>query len=126
MATKARHKEISAIFLRQAEEEFEKDDLLQASEKAWGAVAHYLKAVAEVNGWDHFSHYHIRKNADRLLSIADDYGPNVDKLSTIEQLHINFYEERFTRNQVRRGIDNSLTLIGVFEDAEARLTEDAP
>ena len=126
MATTARHKEISAIFLRQAEEEFEKGDLLQASEKAWGAVAHYLKAVAEVNGWDHFSHYHIRKNAERLLSIADDYGPNVDKLSTIEQLHVNFYEENFPEYLVRRGIDNARSLTAIFEDAEARLTEDAP
>ena len=51
MATVAQHQEISERFLSHAEEEFEKGDLLQASEKAWGAVAHYVKSVAKAAGW---------------------------------------------------------------------------
>ena len=46
MSTAARHQEISDVFLEHAEDEFEKGDLLQASEKTWGAVAHYVKSVA--------------------------------------------------------------------------------
>ena len=85
-----------------------------------------MKAVAEQQGWDHFSHYHIRRNANRLLVLSDNYGANVDKMSTVEQLHVNFYEENFPEYLVRRGIDNARSLIAIFEDAEARLTEDAP
>ena len=47
MATTARHQEISDQFLSDAEVEFQRGDLLQASEKAWGAVAHYIEAVAQ-------------------------------------------------------------------------------
>ena len=50
MATTARHQEISRTFLEHAEIEFGKGDLLQASEKAWGAVAHYVKSVAKERG----------------------------------------------------------------------------
>ena len=56
MATTERHEAIRAVFLDHAEEEFEKDDMLQASEKAWGAVAHYVKSVAKANGWSDGSH----------------------------------------------------------------------
>ena len=31
-------------------------DLLQASKKAWGAVAHYLKSVAKYRGWQNRTH----------------------------------------------------------------------
>ena len=41
-----RHREISAQFLNHVEDEFRKGDLLQASEKAWDAVAHYVNSVA--------------------------------------------------------------------------------
>ena len=36
----------SAEFLAKAEDALSKDDLLQASEKAWGAAAHMVRAVA--------------------------------------------------------------------------------
>ncbi len=36
MATVEQHRDISTQFLDQAEQEFNKGDLLQASEKAWG------------------------------------------------------------------------------------------
>ena len=34
-------------------------DLLQASEKGWGAAARMVKAVAETRGWRHSSHLAI-------------------------------------------------------------------
>ena len=67
MATTTRHEEISYRFLKHANEEFEKGDMLQASEKAWGAVAHYVKPVAKANGWSDGSHRDIANNARRLL-----------------------------------------------------------
>ena len=47
---------LSRRFVRQAQEEFDKGDRLQASEKAWGAAAHAVKAVAASRGWNHNSH----------------------------------------------------------------------
>ena len=70
MATQAEienHRQVSDTLLQQAEEEFEAGDLIQASEKAWGAVAHYLKSVAKFRGWPNRTH------AD-LSDIANDLG----------------------------------------------------
>ena len=46
VVTAEQHREISAQFLDHAEDEFRKGDLLQASEKAWGAVSHHVNSVA--------------------------------------------------------------------------------
>ena len=50
MATAEQHTEISDEFLERAQEELRMGDLLQASEKAWGAVAHCVKSVASEVG----------------------------------------------------------------------------
>ncbi len=86
-------------------------DLLQASEKAWGAVARYVKAVAELNGWDHYSHSHIRRNANRLFRLADDQAALEDKFNHAERLHINFYESDLDHTDVRRYMDDARDLI---------------
>ena len=39
--------EVSRRLIRQAAEELERGDLIQASEKAWGAAAQAVKAIAE-------------------------------------------------------------------------------
>jgi hypothetical protein len=44
------HLNISYRFIEQAQDEFEKGDILQASEKAWGAAARAAKAAAEQRG----------------------------------------------------------------------------
>ncbi len=44
------HTEISRRFLRQAKQELNEGDQLQASEKTWGALAHALKAIAQSRG----------------------------------------------------------------------------
>ena len=61
----------SRRFVRQAQEEFDKGDQLQASEKAWGAAAHAVKAVAASRGWNHNSH---RLLFDIVDQMARDLG----------------------------------------------------
>ena len=125
MATTTRHEEISSRFLDQADEEFEKGDMLQASEKAWGAVAHYVKSVAKVRGWSDGSHRDIAENARKLLDRTPDPHGNRDKFSHINLLHINFYEEVFDPEDVERGIRHARVLIdamrgGGVETADTR------
>ncbi len=50
--------------LRHSDDEYAKGDLVQASEKLWGAVVALLKAVAELRGWEHYSH----RDYDVLIS----------------------------------------------------------
>ena len=115
MTTATRHREISAAFLSQAEDEFQEGQLLQASEKAWGAVAHYVKAISEDYGWNHQSHYLLRENAKRLIALTDYYNLNWQKLIVAEAMHVNFYEESLQEDDVRLGIDTARTLIDLLE-----------
>ena len=109
MATAAQHAEVSVLFLQQAE--FEVGDLHQVSEKAWGAVARYVKAVAEHNGWDHFSHSHIRRNANSMFRLVDDRPALEDKFNHAERLHINFYESDLDRSDVRQYMNDARDLV---------------
>lgn len=47
------HAETATEFLSRAHGYLADNDLLQASEKGWGAAAHMVKAVAEARGWEH-------------------------------------------------------------------------
>ena len=63
-----RYAAISQRLLRQSQEELDADDLIQASEKAWGAAAHAIKSVAEKWGWYHQGHYRLRAVVDYIVS----------------------------------------------------------
>ena len=119
MATTERHEAIRAVFLDHAEEEFEKDDMLQASEKAWGAVAHYVKSVAKANGWSDGSHRDIAVNARRLLDLTPDPEGNRKRFALINMLHVNFYEEDLDPKDVEVGIRDARLLIDAMREAEA-------
>ena len=121
MATTERHEEISDRFLDHAEAEFERGDMLQASEKAWGATAHYVKPVAKARGWPDGSHRDIWDNARRLLDLTPDPDGNRDKFALINVLHVNFYEEHLDPRDVERGIRYARALIDAMREAESRL-----
>ena len=121
MATTTRHEEISDRFLEHAGEEFEKGDMLQASEKAWGALAHYVKSVAKARGWPDGSHWDIANNARKLLDLTPDPEGNRTKLALINMLHVNFYEEDLDPEDVELGIRHAHVLIDAMREAESRL-----
>ena len=123
VATKARHQEISARFLKHAEEEFNKGDLLQASEKSWGTVVHYVKSIARQEGWPNRSHRDVGKNADRLIALTDDPIRNELLFKALESLHVNFYEDTYEDRPhiVEHGIEHAGELIGAMTAAATRL-----
>ena len=82
---------MSLELLSQAEEELGQGDLLQASEKLWGAAAHMVKAVAQHRGWEHSSHRTLYRVIDRLVEETGD--AELGELFLVAgQLHTNFYE----------------------------------
>jgi hypothetical protein len=121
MLTPERHREISAQFLEHAEAELESGDPLQASEKAWGAVAHYVKSVAKERGWPDGSHRDISDNARRLMHLTSDPDGYGRMFQAINALHVNFYEEHLHDDDVRRSIADARALISAMETAEASL-----
>ncbi len=101
-----KYTELSQRYIRQAEEEFQKGDFTQASEKAWGAAALAVKSIAAQRGWLHHRH-------DLLYAvsaqIADEMGrADLDRLfRSASSLHTNFYEDWMVDYNVRGGIDDA-------------------
>ncbi len=117
MATAMRHQDISTQLLKHAEEEFEKGDLIQASEKAWGAVAHCVKSVAKRKRWPNASHRDINKNARKLIALTPAPVEGRRMLLAINALHTNFYEENLDPEDVKQSIADALTLVGAINKA---------
>ena len=61
-------------FLRKAHEELAQGDLVQASEKGWGAAAQMVKAIAEQRGWRHNSHPRLHQIVDTLVKETVKYS----------------------------------------------------
>lgn len=109
------HIETAERFLRHAEEEFEAGDMPQASEKAWGAVAHYLKSVAKFRGWRNTSHSDLSDIALDLAQETDNPARVEELYVLMEGMHTNFYEDRLPDQLVARGIDRAGELIDRLE-----------
>ena len=101
---------LSQHFIRQAEEELQKGDHLQAAEKGWGAVAHAVKAIAEQRGWNHGSHPLLR---DVYWQIITEFGRTDLALlfDGAEKLHQNFYENHLDRDEVEHRVNTSKSLL---------------
>ncbi len=114
-----KYAELSLRLLRQAQEEFDKGDRLQASEKAWGAAAHAMKAAAARRGWNHTRHGHLFAVAGQL---SDDTGePELRTLFNVaSSMHQNFYEDWQPDGSVRDGIDKVRRLVELMEDLRGR------
>ena len=109
-----KHVDSSRRFIRQAQEEFAKGGRLQASEKAWGAAARAVKAVAEQRGWRHDSHARLLDVVSRIANAMDD--PELcDLFPMANALHQNFYEDWQTEDSVQRGIKRVHVLAGKME-----------
>lgn len=108
------HATTSRALLEQARHELAADDVLQASEKLWGAAAHTVKAVAEKRGWPHNGHRQLMEVVNRLANETGD--SDFRALFAIAQnLHINFYEVTWPREFVEDGIGAVEKLIAKME-----------
>ena len=116
-----RHLEMSQYLINKAQEELSlKNDLIQASEKAWGSVAQALKAVAAARGWNHRTHGLLSDIATQLYL---EFGrPHILTLyASAERLHDNFYEHRLEQDVVQFRIDRCQELL-----EELRLVRTSP
>ncbi len=124
MATAARHKDISARFLEHAEAELMNGDLLQASEKTWGALVHHLKSVAQEHDWRHRSHRSTSDNAEELIRLTSDPQRSRERFGLAASLHTNFYEDMYEEEMVKSGISAVRALIDDMRAAEEYLPKD--
>ena len=99
------HKVHSERLLLHAEEELAKGDRLQASEKAWGAVVHRLKDIADKRGWEYETHADgydvigrlVRETGDRQLRTS---------FRAASALHQNFYRDAESLETLAADLDD--------------------
>ena len=105
-----RYEEISRRLLEQAQEELDKGDILQASDKVWGATAHAVKAVCQRMGWNHHAHNHLRAAANYVFAEIDRDDLTL-AFGYLESLHANYYEHQWEASEIRIGINNASLVI---------------
>ena len=108
------HRRISRQFLRQAESEFAHGDRLQASEKAWGAAAHAVKAVAQQRGWQHDGHRYLFEAIDKIYCETGD-REFLGLFNSAVSLYTNFHENWQTDDFVQDGIERVEILLEKLE-----------
>ena len=101
--------------LEEAEAEFDKGDLVQASGKAWGAAEQCLEAIAKDRDWGYDTYSHLVQVADMLWEETE----NDDMLrlfSSAEALHTNYYETYRSEASVRRAMDDVKKYVAILAE----------
>jgi hypothetical protein len=113
------HARAARTFLEAADQEFAAGDVLQGSEKLWGAAAHAVMAIAQERGWRFNSHGALKDAARRLSEEYADLSIR-DRFAVAEKFHGNFYHQWMPDIQVeqdrpivREFVDQVLSLDGL-------------
>ena len=116
------HLKTSRRLIRQAGYELEKrGDRVQACDKASGAVAHGVKAVAESRCWRSDSH-NYRRRIVYLLSVEYALPELTGLQDAADQLHSNYYEDLMYEEEVGVHLEKITGLLATFTE----LLERAP
>ena len=109
-----RYADLSRHFIEKADEYLLAGDRVQASEKAWGAVAEAFKCIAEERGWNHHGH---RLLNDVAFQLSTEWKRRDVKqlFDAIEKLHINFYEDAMELDDVAASVNDANVLLRELE-----------
>ena len=88
--TAEEHEEAARIFVEQSSREFAAGDVLQGSEKLWGAAAHAVISIALRRDWPVGSHRNL-VDAIRLLAEERDDDSLKAGFSVARKFHDRFY-----------------------------------
>ena len=105
--TPQKYAALAQNFRSSAWQHLEKDDLPQASNKAWGLVAETVKDISAQHGYIIHTHRGI---AEVLGELAGNFGDTAihseinRALITARQLHVNFYEDELRDHTVIEGL----------------------
>ena len=113
-AEAVRNIRISRELLAKAWQELDSGDLLQASEKAWGAAAFALKAAAEKRRWFNDADWKLGRIAD-ILSLELDDPSITTGYSATRDAHYNYYHHEFGAWQIAARIAAAARVISNLE-----------
>ncbi len=110
-----RHMETARGFLEAADKELADGDVLQGSEKLWGAASHAVVAAAQERGWDFGKHGAMKAAVRRLAEESGD-PILVAGFAAARSLHANFYHDFMEDYDLE---DNRLLVRGFVEKVTA-------
>ena len=84
------HVQTAQDFLTKSDSYFAEGDVLQGSEKLWGAAAYSVMALAQRRGWDFGSHYHLAQAVERVAEERDGRALRAE-FGVAQKFHANFY-----------------------------------
>ena len=115
MTTRAEyHKATGRRLLEQARAEFAAGDLLQASEKGWGAAAQMVKSALDARGEPHTGHGHLWRGIELLVDETGDAELR-DLFGAAHNLHVNFYEGLLLRATVEQYLARAAAFVDRLE-----------
>ena len=116
---------MAAGFIREARQELNSDNRLQAGEKAWAAAVQYLKIIAEARGWQHISDRQLESVGKHLAAEYPEYARRFATAlaDAYHKGHENFYENRRNFREVREaveGVEEALPALEALTTEEPR------
>ena len=84
------HIQTAITFLEHSDQEFAANDILQGSEKLWGAAAHATIAITKQRDWPTGSHRNLLDAARRLSEERDDESLFL-RFQIAQEFHWRFY-----------------------------------
>lgn len=112
---------IGRRFIMQARQYLEQRDRLQAGEKAWGAIAHNLKAIGEQRGWNHGNHQQIENIGRQIVAEFQDSDLSDAISEVFHNGHKNFYENYRTIDEMRETIEAAEEALPALEALQETL-----
>ena len=107
--------ELHEKYLRDAEGLSSEGDIVQASEKYWGAVAALLGVIGEREGLPHYTHRDLVEVIEHIALKTSD--PEVSTLFRLaEGLHANFYHNFLRKETFDRHKEGVLKLIAKLKE----------
>ena len=112
------HRTHSQRLMEHAEQQLAKGDRLQASEKAWGAIAHQIKAIANQRGWNYETHQQVYGIVGRLAKETEDPELVNHLFSLANGLHQNYYRDSVPLDRLKYEIGEVKRLLDILNRPE--------
>jgi len=118
--------ELHEKFLREFERFYDAGDLVQASEKLWGAITALLNAIGELKNMPHYTH---RDYSEIIECVAEEVkNPQITVMfAAAERLHANFYHaflKKQTFDALKEQVLALANILKVYIQKRARVSEE--
>ncbi len=122
---KRTHAEISDDMLTHAAQFIADGDLVQASEKIWGALSHAVRQVAARRGWP-LTENRDQKDVGAYVAHRLDDGALDSDVKALWEFHVNFYEDNENAATLEKGLERAREVCAKLKAADAELSPTLP